>query len=453
MPPAEAIQGAHGAPARKTKSFFGSFFFKKSNRFLSALLMHIVMSCVGTYGDVLPHLAVGQTLLSRGHEVRFLTSEYFRPLVEEAGLNFDSVLSAEDYLAGVRDPDVWSAWRGLRAGWRRLRPAMEGGYAAVARHIRPGESVLTGSSMAFWVRMAQEKFGVRAATIHLAPMFMLSAADPPAGILPGFSALPVWARRGVLAAADWGLSDRIMGPDVNRQRAGIGLAPVAGLGRRWMHSPDRVICAFPDWFCAPAADWPAQAMCAGFSRQAAGGGALEAGLEAFLAAGAPPVVFTPGTGMASGRDFFDRALAAAAAVGRRAVLVTRFRDQLPAVLPEFALHVDYARFELLAPRAAAFVHQGGIGTTGELLAAGTRQVFTPFMVEQIDNAARAERLGVGARLKPGAPVAAWAAALDGVLEGKAIGRACAAAAALSRGARPGREVIADLIEQLAPCGG
>jgi len=413
--------------------------------------MHVIMSCVGTYGDVLPHLAVGQVLAARGHQVQFLTSAYFQPLVEAAGLPFESVLSAQAYIAGVRDPEVWGGWKGLRAGWRHLQPAMEGGYAAVARHVRP-ETVLTGSSMAFWVRMAQEKFGVKAATVHLSPTFLLSAQDPPAGSLPGFSALPVWLRGAVLAAVDKGVSDRIMAPDVNRQRAALGLAPVRSVGRRWMHSPDRVICAWPDWFCPPAADWPRHSVCTGYSR-APGGEPLDPALLDFIAAGSPPVVFTPGSGMGSPKVFFETALAACALVGRRAVLVTGFRDQLPATLPEFAFHAGFASFELLAPLAAAFVHAGGVGTTGLMMEAGTRQLFCPFGLDQRDTSTRAVRLGVGARLKRGADVAAWAAALRRLLDDEATSRACAALAARARAARPGREVIADLIEQLGPARG
>jgi rhamnosyltransferase subunit B len=46
-------------------------------------------------------------------------------------------------------------------------------------------------------------------------------------------------------------------------------------------------------------------------------------------------------------------------------------------------------------RAAAVVHQGGIGTTGQALASGAPQLIVPFSHDQPDNAARVARLGCG----------------------------------------------------------
>jgi rhamnosyltransferase subunit B len=303
--------------------------------------------------------------------------------------------------------------------------------------------------MAFWVRMAEEKFRNPAATIHLAPLFLMSAERPPAGVLPGLERLPVAVRRLVMAAADQFGSDAIMGPDVNRLRAQLGLAAVSGIGRRWMHAPQRVICAFPDWFCAPAADWPPNAVCTGFARPALdNGAALPPALVEFCTRGSPPVVFTPGSGMGSGAIFFARAIEACRELGQRAVLVTRFSDQLPAPLPDYAFHADFVDFELLAPLAAAFVHPGGIGTTGLLMAAGTKQLFTPFALDQKDVASRAVALGVGLQLTPGAPKAHWVKMLGRLLDNAGIKAHCAKVARLALGAPPGREVIADWVEAL-----
>jgi rhamnosyltransferase subunit B len=84
--------------------------------------MHVVMSCIGTCGDVLPQVAVGGTLASRGHEVVLFSAAYFQGVVENAGLNFLPVMSREDYLAGVRDPDVRTKARGMQASRRHFCP-------------------------------------------------------------------------------------------------------------------------------------------------------------------------------------------------------------------------------------------------------------------------------------------------------------------------------------------
>ena len=49
-------------------------------------------------------------------------------------------------------------------------------------------------------------------------------------------------------------------------------------------------------------------------------------------------------------------------------------------------------------RAAAIVHQGGIGTTAQALASGHPSLVVPFAHDQFDNAERVARLGVGRAL-------------------------------------------------------
>ena len=56
---------------------------------------------------------------------------------------------------------------------------------------------------------------------------------------------------------------------------------------------------------------------------------------------------------------------------------------------------DYAPFSELFPRAAVNVHQGGIGTTGQAMAAGRPMLVMPCAHDQPDNGYRCERLGIG----------------------------------------------------------
>src|SRR5207248_1745452 len=84
----------------------------------------------------------------------------------------------------------------------------------------------------------------------------------------------------------------------------------------------------------------------------------------FLAGGGPPLVFTPGTAAHDQRRFFAESAEACRRLGRRALLLTRFRGQLPARLPEGVRHADYLPFSRLLPHAAALVHHGGGGRGG-----------------------------------------------------------------------------------------
>ena len=55
---------------------------------------------------------------------------------------------------------------------------------------------------------------------------------------------------------------------------------------------------------------------------------------------------------------------------------------------------DYAPYGQLFSRSAVVVHQGGIGTTSQVLRAGVPMLVMPYSHDQPDNAARCKRLGV-----------------------------------------------------------
>ena len=153
--------------------------------------------------------------------------------------------------------------------------------------------MLVGNSLSRGLRLVQEHSGLPAATVHLWPVCLPLVTWP--SLLPAFgdrSWLPVWALRALRSAAERLLVDCWGTQRLNRLRAGLGLAPVQRVLSRWMHSPDLVIGAWPDWFAPPQPDWPAQAQTSGFAlfheSSHGGGGGLDLSLEAFLSAGPDP---------------------------------------------------------------------------------------------------------------------------------------------------------------------
>ena len=88
-------------------------------------------------------------------------------------------------------------------------------------------------------------------------------------------------------------------------------------------------------------------------------------------------VFTPGSGNQFGEKFFQAAVEAAGRLQRRAILFTRFPQQLPLQLPSGVISCAYAPFSRLLPRTAAVIHHGGVGTMSQALAAGVPQLIMP----------------------------------------------------------------------------
>ena len=416
--------------------------------------MQFVVSALGSAGDVHPFIAISQALLGRGHRVQMIASPYFEARIRRAGIAFTPLGTSGDFEALLQRPELWHPRQGARFLFEELLNRLPEAFTVTAALSQPRDTVLVGSSLSWGLRLVQEHSGLPAATVHLSPIFLPSASLP--SVLPGIgdpSWLPVWALRALQSGAERWLVDRWVAPRLNRVRAERGLAPVQRVLSRWMHSPDLVIGAWPDWFAPPQPDWPPQTQTSGFPlfHESLGGGVngvLDPSLEAFLAAGRAPIGITPGSAMAHGAAFFAKAVDACASLGERALLITPFRGQLPLNLPAGAMHVPYAPFSALLPRLGALVHHGGIGTSAQAMAAGIPQLVVPFAHDQFDNAARLRRLGVADTLSTAAPVTEWRAALRGLLD--APGRAVALRRCAERMSAegPASARIADQLEAL-----
>jgi len=286
----------------------------------------------------MPFLAVAERLRTRGHACVIASNAGYAPLVQAAGFPFAVIWQrSQQSLDDVIRRDPARAWEAVRD--QMFIPAVEPAFAFIAEFARREPSVVLASWSAFGAARARAELGVKLATAWLSP-------HP-------------------LAA--------------HRSEAGPSDADIA---------------FFPDWF----ASVPAPVKQTGFPLfEDALVPALPAELETFLGAGPPPVVLTPGSFMRQARGFFEAGLKACAALNQRAILLTPYADQVPA-LPTWARHFPYIALQRLAPRASALIHHGGIGTAAQGLRAGLPQLLAPLFFDQFDNAARLEALGAGRRL-------------------------------------------------------
>jgi UDP:flavonoid glycosyltransferase YjiC (YdhE family) len=146
----------------------------------------------------------------------------------------------------------------------------------------------------------------------------------------------------------------------------------------------------------PQPDWPAHTLATGFPfyDQAEHGQGIDPDLERFLEGGPPPVVFTLGSSAVQhAGNFYPESLAAVRRLGCRAVFLVG-ANSFAEPLPPRTVAFPYAPFSKIFPRASVIVHQGGIGTCAQALAAGRPMLVVPFAFDQPDNAARLQRLGV-----------------------------------------------------------
>jgi rhamnosyltransferase subunit B len=357
----------------------------------------------GSAGDIHPFAWLGKGLASLGHEVVVIVHRPFDRTMEGAGLRTLAYGTDEDFEQIIRHPDLWHPRRGFELIARvapRLYPEI---VPRVKGELAAGRTLLVGAAIAFGARIAAEAFGVPLVTVQLQPVVFMSALDPPvigAGF-EWFRRVPMWMRRALYRLGDLH-SDRVVAPGINAYREQIGLRPpVRKIMRDYWNSRLQILALFPDWYGPKQDDWPAQTVVTRFPLYDDGDQvAVPADLERFLADGPPPVLFTPGSANLQARRFFEAGLEACRLLGLRALLVTRYAEQLPPALPPGVRHFAYVPFGQVFPRCAALVHHGGIGTVAQGLAAGVPQLAMAMSHDQPDNGARLVRLGVGAYLYP-----------------------------------------------------
>jgi UDP:flavonoid glycosyltransferase YjiC (YdhE family) len=418
--------------------------------------MHHLLITIGSHGDTHPFVGLGTRLRNRGHRVTLAANGLFAPLIEKAGLEFVELGTAEEYLQALQEPDLWHPIKGFKTVFETgVLPLMPRTYELIERHAMPGETVLTAHAIAFGARIAHEKLGFPLATIHLAPAVLRSDREPPIFAASGMMRhMPAWVNRLLYRYVFDALAvDPVLARPINAFRAEVGL-PASPRAKRiidqWWNSPQLVVGLFPQWFAPLASDLPPQMRLVGFPLyDERGVEALPARLESFLEAGEPPIAFTFGSAMTHAASELAASAAACRLAGRRGLLLTRHREQVPTDLPNGVIHVDYAPFSELLPCCAALVHHGGIGTTSQALAAGVPQLIVPFAHDQHDNADRVRRLGCGAEMRPRHyRAAAKVAAVLGKLLGDAkVPARCREVAAWFKGRDPLGEAC-DLIEEL-----
>jgi rhamnosyltransferase subunit B len=394
--------------------------------------MNILLIPMGSMGDVYPFVGLGVTLRSRGHRVQVIANSYYQSVIEKAGLSFVELGTYEDLRPGMDNPDLWHRQKGFLVLAQAILPLMRPLYQLIARHFISGETIVVASSLALAARVAQEHLGLPLVTVHLQPTVFRSAYEG-SDFLPWLFSHR-WLRVPGKRLLDWLLDvlllDPLLGREINALRAELGLPRVRRVLYRWLHSPQLVLGLFPEWFASAQSDWPPQTRLTGFplyDRQAPHEVPKEA--EAFLAAGPPPIVFTPGSAMKHGQQFFAESVTACQSIGQRGVLLTRFPEQVPDNLPEGIRHFDYLPLSQFLPRAAALVSHGGIGTVSQALAAGIPQLVMPMAFDQFPNAARLVRLGVARSL----PVQAYrspavALALSDLMKSEDVRKHCQAIA-------------------------
>lgn len=359
----------------------------------------IVFAPYGSLGDLHPFIALALEMRKRGHDAKICTLEAHRERVEMLGFEFLPLRPNLD----PEDRELARELMDTRKGSEKvvkdlmlgnIKPMFEDLMNATENSdvLIPGEIVFASHSVA-------EKRKIKHITTTLAPLSMFSIYGenvyPNVVFLKNLNFLGSPFHRILLR----GMRTVVGGwlTEYKKFRHEIGLSEdhnpiVDGKFSDLLH-----LAMFSKVLESPQPDWHSSTVQTGFCFYDGQKdlGKMPEGLAEFLEADEPPIVFTLGSAaVMDARDFFEQSIEAAKILKRRAVLIYGVFNEKPKGLDDERIGVDYAPYSLVFPRAACVVHQGGVGTTAQVLRAGVPHLIMPYSHDQPDNAERCRRLGV-----------------------------------------------------------
>ena len=352
----------------------------------------ILIATIGSLGDLHPCLALGTELKHRGHKVILASTPFYKSRIEALGIEFRPLRPDWNPTNSELIRQCEDLKKGPEILFRQLvLPHLRETYNDLLAAAHGVDFMLAGE-LVFAAPLVAEKLPLRWASVILSPCSFFSAYDPSvlvnapwlihlhrAGRKPYRLALELCRK----AVQHWW-------KPVRRLRHELGLSPNCDpmLDK---FSPCLVLALFSRCFAEQQPDWPRQTRQPGFVFfDSTHPFEQPPKFDEFLASGAPPIVFTLGsTAVHNPGEFYQVSAAAAKQLGRRAILL----GADPALGAANILVLPYAPYASIFPHATVIVHQGGSGTTAQVMLAGRPSLVVPYAWDQPDNAARVERLG------------------------------------------------------------
>ena len=361
-------------------------------------MARIVFTALGSLGDLHPMIPVAENLRRHGHVITFAVPSTMTDVIVAEGFAC-SPINMPPYVQGEGP----MAARSIEAHIAERFPKLLDAAIAVLESACAGADLIVTHPLQLATAITARKLGLRWVTLTVFPGFIPSGYTvPQPHWLP---ALPTPAGRAVNRLTwdiyNFGLrhlsrgvlDDALETHGLARERDIFtpgGLSPYLAL-----------VLTSPAYSPAPP-DWPASIKVAGYAEWDVPRGWQDPPqLEAFLAAGEPPVLVTTSTaGERDAAAFFRSAAAALHSLGRRGIVLLGVAAadmglQPGAELAPGVVAYPYLPFSRVVQRSSLAVHHGGVVTAQTTIRHGRTCLALPATFDQWFNAGRIRALGVG----------------------------------------------------------
>jgi vancomycin aglycone glucosyltransferase len=389
--------------------------------------MRVLLSTIGSRGDVQPLVALALELRALGQEVRLCVPPDFRDWIDGLGLPVIPI-GPELRKLTASSPPATPAPLSPEIRRQMMDATVATQFETIAEAAQGCDVILGATALQIAAPSGAEKIGIPYVFAAYCPTVLPSPHHAPIPLgLPGETPASATADNRELWAQDARLWNDLWGPVLNAHRASIGLGPVSDVrgyvltDRPWL-AADPTLAPWPDpadpavfqtgtWILPDERPLPPE-------------------LETFLEAGEPPVYFGFGS-IRAPQDLSRVMIQTARALGRRAIVSRGWADLALMDNEPNCLALGEVNQQALFQRVAAVVHHGGAGTTITAARAGAPQVILPQMYDQHYWAQRIHHLGIGTAHAPATPTTdSLTSALERTLEPEVAARAQAVATAV-----------------------
>ncbi len=387
--------------------------------------MRVLLSTIGSRGDVQPLVALAWQLKALGQEVRLCVPPDFRDWIEGLGMPVTPI-GPEVRPTGKANPITTLPTPEQRR--QMIEDTVATQFETIAAAAQGCDVIVGATALQIAAPSIAEKMGIPYVfaaycpvvlpSPHHAPPVLAMIGDKPAPAMVDYSAL--WAQD----AQRWNDQWRSL---LNAHRTKLDLAPVDDMrshiltDRPWL-AADPILAPWPD--SSDRAVFQTGAWILPDERP------LSPQLEAFLNAGDPPLYF--GFSSIRAPENLSRVMIESArALGRRAIVSRGWADLSLVDDEPDCIAIDETNLQALFKRVAVVVNHGGAGTITIAARAGAPQVVIPQHYDQHYWAQRVHQLGIGTAHAPGTPsIESLTSALDHTLQPDVTARAQAVAAAV-----------------------
>ncbi|GAB1820889.1 glycosyltransferase [Herbidospora sp. RD11066] len=347
--------------------------------------MRVLLSTIGSRGDVQPLVALAVELRSLGQEPHLCVPPDFRDWIEGLGLPVTPIGPELRTLTAAAPPTTPPSPETLR---RLAEASVTTQFETVMTAANGCDLIVAATALQVAARSVAEVLKIPYVFTAFCPAVLPSRHHSPAGHPTEGDG---WAQDAARFTTNFG-------PALNSHRTTLGLNPISDV-RRHILTDHPLLASDPT-----LSPWPEPE--SGVTQTGAwilpDTRPLPDDLQAFLDAGAPPVYFGFGS-IRTPAGLAEAMLEAARETGRRAILSRGWADLLPSGSAPDVLSIAEVNQQALFPRVAAVVHHGGAGTTHAAARAGTPQVVVPQLYDQFYWARQIQHLGIGIAHPAGTP--------------------------------------------------